>query len=294
MGRGIATGPVPPEVVRQHFALRQDGQIVGCECRIASLAHDPATFSGPNGVAMVRMTYNGKIRRLSAARVAYAITKGHWPSGLLAKSSHQPNGKASSLARRAEADISLIKAMSEAPDASIAKLSVLTGSPESCTSTRLGRLAERGLTESPQCVPGRSWCLTGAGKTVAMNGQPLIDDTARDILAIIARAPVRQLELARRLGVCSLTAKRRLGVLIAQGLADAQDGRFRISEAGRSALGDQCPSPWLRPEAISAALARDVVRRQHGLRCDGEVEAEAQSPSARQQRESKWDRLAVA
>ena len=35
MGRGIATGPVPPEVVQQHFALRQDGQIVRRECRIA-------------------------------------------------------------------------------------------------------------------------------------------------------------------------------------------------------------------------------------------------------------------
>ena len=156
MGRGIATGPVPPEVVQQHFALRQDGQIVRRECRIASLAHEPATFSGPNGVAMVRMTYNGKIRRLSAARVAYAITKGQWPTGLLAKRSHQPNGKASSLARRAEADMTLIKAMSEAPDASIAKLSALTGSPESCVSARLGRFAAAGFAASPGfggCAP---------------------------------------------------------------------------------------------------------------------------------------------
>jgi hypothetical protein len=117
MGRGIATAPVPPEIVRQHFALRQDGQIVRRECRIASLAHQPATFSGPNGVAMVRMTYNGKIRRLSAARVAYAIKKGHWPSGLLAKPRHKPfafGGMASSLVRRAVADMALIKAMSEA------------------------------------------------------------------------------------------------------------------------------------------------------------------------------------
>jgi hypothetical protein len=76
--------------------------------RLAALAHEPATFSGPNGVAMVRMTYNGKIRRLSAARVAYAITKGQWPTGLLAKRSRPPNaaaGGASSLARRAEADM---------------------------------------------------------------------------------------------------------------------------------------------------------------------------------------------
>jgi hypothetical protein len=144
------------------------------------------------------------------------------------------------------------------------------------------------------CCPGKSWCLTGAGKALAMNGQPLIDDTGRDILTIIARAPVRQLALARRLGVCSLTAKRRLGLMIGQGLIDVNASRFRITDQGRSLLGDQCPSPWLRPEAISAAMARDVVRRQHGLRCDGEVEVEAPSPVERRQRESKWDRLAVA
>jgi hypothetical protein len=261
MGRGIATGPVPPEIVQQHFALRQDGQIVRRGHRIAALAHEPAAFAGPKGVALVRMTYNGKIRRLSAARVAYAITKGHWPTGLLAKPSHRPNGKASSLARRVEADMTLIKAMSEAPDASIAKLSALTGSPESCVSARLGRIAERGLAASPMCVPGRSWCLTGAGKALAMNGQLLIDDTGRDILTIMARAPVRQLELARRLGGCNLTAKRRLGMLVGQGLIDVNASRFRITDQGRSLLGDQCPKPWVTPAAISAAAASDVQRR---------------------------------
>jgi hypothetical protein len=263
MGRGIATGPVPPEIVQQHFAVRQDGQIVRRECRIGSLAHEPATFSGPNGVAMVRMTYNGKIRRLSAARVAYAITKGHWPSGLLAKRSHRPNGKASSLARRAEADMTLIKAMSEAPDASIAKLSALTGSPESCVSARLGRFAAAGLAASPQCVPGRSWCLTGAGKTLAMNGQPL-DDLDRAILRALALAPKRQLQMAREIEVCSLTIKRRGELLIERGLVKQNATRqpFAITDQGRAALGPDAPQRWIDSERIRAAAARDVLARR--------------------------------
>ena len=90
---------------------------------------------------------------------------------------------------------------------------------------------------------------------------PLIDDTGRDILTIMARAPVRQLELARRLGICSLTAKRRLGMLIEQGLIDVNASRYAITSGGRAALGDAAPKPWLRSEAISAAAASDVQRR---------------------------------
>jgi hypothetical protein len=223
-------------------------------------AGQPAGFK-INGQHVVRLQFDGRTRRIAASRVAWCLSAGEWPVGLLAKRSHQPNGKASSLARRAEADMTLIKAMSEAPDASIAKLSALTGSPESCVSARLGRFAAAGFAASPMCVPGRSWCLTGAGKALAMNGQPLIDELDRDILTIIARAPVRQLALARRLGVCSLTAKRRLGLLIAQGLADAQDGRFRISDVGVKALGSDAPQRWIDSERIRAANARDVLAR---------------------------------
>ena len=77
----------------------------------------------------------------------------------------------------------------------------------------------------------------------------------------MARAPVRQLELARRLGICSLTAKRRLGMLIERGLIDVNASRYAITSGGRAALGDAAPKPWLRSEAISAAAASDVQRR---------------------------------
>ena len=113
-----------------------------------------AIFSGPNSVAMVRVRHNSRVRRLSAARVAHAIIKGPG-AGRVARSArwdktsdrpHAAGGRASSLTCRAETDMALIRAMASASQVSIAQLSTLSGSPESCVSARLGRLAERGLT----------------------------------------------------------------------------------------------------------------------------------------------------
>jgi hypothetical protein len=227
----------------------------------AIFAGKPSGFIGPNGVAMVRLQFEGRTRRIAASRVAWCLSAGEWPVGLLAKRSHQSNGKASSLARRAEADMTLIKAMSEAPDASIAKLSALTGSPESCVSARLGRFADAGLAASPMCVPGRSWCLTGAGKALAMNGQPLIDDLDRELLVAVALSPLSLMALKRRIEVCRLTVRRRVDRLIERGLIETQDGRYAITDQGRAALGDQCPKPWVKPEAVAASLAKDVTAR---------------------------------
>ena len=158
--------------------------------------------------------------------------------------------------------MTLIKAMSEAPDASIAKLSALTGSPESCVSARLGRFAAAGLAASPMCVPGRSWCLTGAGKALAMNGQPLIDGLDREFLIVVALAPSRLMALVRVTGSCRLTARRRVDRLIERGLVSQTDGRYAITDQGRAALGDQCPKPWVTPDAVAASLAKDVTARR--------------------------------
>ena len=211
------------------------------------------------------LTYNGRVRRISAARVAYAIAKGHWPSGLIAKPRHKPSafgGRASSLVRRAEADMALIRAMSEAPDASIAKLSALTGVGESRVSTRLTKLAERDLTQSPMCVPGRSWCLTAQGRVVAISGQPLLDQRDRDILTIIARSPAKLMALAQVTGSCRLTARRRIDALVERGLVSRTDGRFMVTAAGLAALGPDAPRPWVQPAAVAASLAKDVTARR--------------------------------
>ncbi len=85
MGRKAQSLSLPdPAYVAECFDLR-DGVIIRRQCRIGVLVHEPATFVGPRGVPMVRIYHDGHIRRLSAARVAYAITHSQWPVGLLAK-----------------------------------------------------------------------------------------------------------------------------------------------------------------------------------------------------------------
>ena len=76
--------------------------------------------------------------------------------------------------------------------------------------------------------------------------------------------PLSLMALKRRIEVCRLTVRRRVDALIERGLVSQTDGRYAITDHGRAALGDQCPTPWLRPEAVSAALARDVTRAPAG------------------------------
>ena len=74
MGRSRQTlPPLDVEIVREAFALRQDGQIVRRGCRVAALDGEPATFTGPGGKLLVRVYVNGKIRRTAAGRVAWAF-----------------------------------------------------------------------------------------------------------------------------------------------------------------------------------------------------------------------------
>jgi DNA-binding Lrp family transcriptional regulator len=277
LGRGVNTQPpVPATTIREAFQVRQDGQIV------RRSTGEPATFPF-KGKSLVRVYYQGQIRRFAAGRIAWAIAVGEWPKGvvkarngvdddlrlenlILTKRGPRPfdqgkGGMASSLERRSQTGTALLMALAENPDATVPQLSQLVGRSESCCCIRLAKLEAQGLTCSPKCQAHIRWQLSQTGKALAMNGQPLIDDTGRDILTIIARAPVRQLELARRLGVCSLTAKRRLGMLIEQGLIDVNASRYAITSGGRAALGDAAPKPWLRSEAISAAAASDVQRR---------------------------------
>ena len=274
LGRGVNTQSlVPATTIRECFDIRDDGAI------IRRSNGELATFTGPKAVVLVRVRHNGRTRRVVALRVAWCLSTGQWPKGVVRSRDGDDHdfrsgnlivvrrGKnpfaigTSSLKRRAEVDRRMLEALAENPGLTLPQLSKLTGSSESCCCTRLGKLSDRGLTCGPKCDARARWDLTAQGRAFAAAALPLIDDTGRDILTIIARAPVRQLELARRLGVCSLTAKRRLGMLIGQGLADAQDGRFRITDQGRGLLGDQCPQRWIDVARISAALAKDVLLR---------------------------------
>ena len=278
MGRKQETQPpVDAAFIRECFDVRDDGAI------IRRSDGELATFIGPKGVLLVRVRHNGRTRRVVALRVAWCLSTGEWPKGVVKprngvdddlrpenlivvkagarRFDQGKGGIASSLERRGQTSTALLRALAENPDATVPQLSRLVGRSEGCCCVRLVKLEAQGLTCSPKCQAHIRWRLSQTGRALAMNGQPLIDDTGRDILTIMARAPVRQLELARRLGVCNLTAKRRLGMLIEQGLIDVNASRYAITSGGRAALGDAAPKPWLRSEAISAAAASDVQRQ---------------------------------
>lgn len=150
---------------------------------------------------------------------------------------------------------------------SLTQLARFAGIGEARTSTRLTKLAERGLTVSPQCVPGRAWALTAQGRAVVLAGRPLLDDLDRDILRALALTGMGVMKLSRRLGTCPLTVKRQLGLLTARGLAFADPRRFYVAtDAGREALGPDAAKPtprWVIPEAVAASTARDVVNRPY-------------------------------
>ena len=174
-------------------------------------------------------------------------------------------GKASTLDRRAETTTTLINALADHPGATVPQLSRLIGSSAPCTCVRLGKLADMGLTCGPKCDARARWDLTPAGRAVAQASAPILDDTDKQLLTTLVLKPTRQLELVRRTGLCSLTVKRRLGLLIERGLAkqDAPRLPFSVTDAGRQALGRAAPQhePWVNAAAISAAAAKDVRER---------------------------------
>jgi hypothetical protein len=146
----------------------------------------------------------------------------------------------------------------------VEQLGQLTGVSRARASTRLTKLAKQGLATSPMCVPGRSWCLTGAGKAAAMGEAPLLDPLDKTILGVLAQAAMGRGRLSRRCAVSEPTITRRCRLLGERFLVNC-DGRgfYRITRDGLAALGGDIPrrEPWLKVEAISAALSREVVER---------------------------------
>jgi hypothetical protein len=148
--------------VREAFEVR-DGVIV------RRSNNQPAVFVGPKGRLLCRIYVGGAIRRVVAARTAWAIACGSWPSGIikardgndrnfaadnliLVKRGHNPfSTSTASLKRRAEVDSALIATLAQHPGQTLPQLSQLIGLSESCCCTRLGRLEKQGLTCSPRC-----------------------------------------------------------------------------------------------------------------------------------------------
>jgi hypothetical protein len=280
--------PVPAldiAALRASFELR-DGQI------IRSSTGEVATFA-LNGRLLVRAYSGGRIRRVVASKLAWILSCAELPIGPILprngnphdfrpenlivtrhgrdpfgaiSGKHAAGGKASSLGYRAKATTTLINALADHAGATVPQLSRLIGSSTSCTCTRLGKLSDMGLTCGPKCDARARWDLTPAGKALAASAVPLmIDDLDREILTACARSPSRLMKIDAEVGVCRLTARRRIDRLVEAKLVMRQaDLRYAITATGISALGDaasQRPAPWVRPELISAANARDVRER---------------------------------
>ena len=180
-------------------------------------------------------------------------------------------GKASALAERQARNTTLLNALATHPDATVPQLSRLIGASESCTCVRLAKLETQGLTCSPKCQAHIRWRLSQAGSEFAATGRPVIDGVDRDILAALALVPMGTMKLSRRVGACAMTIKRRINLMVARGLVFADPRKFfSITDEGRAALGPNNPprpAPWLRPEQVSAAVAKDVLQR-HGQEPD--------------------------
>ncbi len=280
--RGPLTEPlVPAPVLAKAFEIR-DGALVHRQSKRTDLVGEPAGFE-VGGRPVVRVQYNGKTRRVGLLRAAWILHHGGYPTGAVQPrdgnpwnaapenlevaphGSHKPWERAGgpSLERRAEVDRALLAAMATSEGVSLAELAELAGIAEGRVSVKLNRLAEKGLAQSPQCTPGRSWCLTAQGLELARSERPLLDDLDRRVLEAL-RIPMGYAKLSRRLEICQLTAKRRVNLLVRRGLALADlRGFYLLTSAGREALGSDAQPPpcWVKPEAVAAANSKDVLRR---------------------------------
>ena len=82
MGRSAQTEPpVSVEFLMSSFAVRQDGALIRAASARGDLIGEAASYRDPDGVARVRLSYRGRRRTMTAARVAWAVHHGAYPRG---------------------------------------------------------------------------------------------------------------------------------------------------------------------------------------------------------------------
>ena len=169
---------------------------------------------------------NGHSRMIAATRAAWAVHHGEWPSAPVRFVSGEDDYRADNLAldekphrsrgctagrQSLAADVALLAAMVDHPDATVTNLASMARSAQPCVSRRLRKLAERGLVTAPQCTASRSWFLTEAGRETALTDPPtpvaaepwlrpeaVMASRARDVTERFRVAGIRALNIVQR------------------------------------------------------------------------------------------------
>lgn len=278
VGRGVQIEPpLPVDFLAACFTVSDAGVLVWKRRpaehfpeRPEDAANFNARFEGKaagftlGGQTVVRLQYRGRRRRMAALRVAWAISAGSYPVGVIEPRNGDPSdlrpenliersrgrNKFGGVSKRRslESDRALVAALAEAPaGASIAQISRLVGSDKPCTCRRLAKLVEAGLTCGPMCVPSRHWHLTGAGAALASSAKPPVDDLDQDILRVISqRDHIAAASIARRVERTEMTARRRLRTLVERGLVVNGDGWTITACRSATRRWRSCAARWRR------------------------------------------------
>jgi hypothetical protein len=288
MGREQQTQPpVEPEFIRQAFMVGANSGAL-----IRRSTGESACYKDRSGQLLTRVYVDGRVRRVVASRVAWCLSAGKWPRGPVLPRNGDPNdmraenlietrhgrdpfgaisgkhskgGKRSALHERQASDAALLRTLAEHQGAlTVPQLSQSLGQSAPCCCVRLARLERGGLVCGPHCNARRRWNLTAKGEALAAAPVPVVlDDLDKRVLQIVARSPCRLVKIVAHTGICRLTARRRVNLMVERKLIEAQGRKFSITDAGLVALGPSAPKRWINTAAISAVSARDMQAR-HG------------------------------
>ena len=237
MRKGARPEPLSVAAIKAALSVRPDGVLVWRKRRSKRAirgqfnrlyAERPAghVIAG-RGRAVQLTDADGHGRMVAATRAAWAIHHGEWPSApvrfvsvddvyladnlALDEKLHRSRGCTAGRQSLA-ADVALLAAMVDHPDATVTNLASMARSAQPCVSRRLRKLAERGLVTAPQCTASRSWFLTEAGRETALTDPPppvaavepwlrpeaVMASMARDVTERFRVAGIRALNIIQR------------------------------------------------------------------------------------------------
>ena len=237
MRKGARPEPLSVAAVKAALRVRPDGVLVWRKRRSKRAirgqfnrlyAGRPAGHVIAGRGRVVQLTdAKGHSRMIAATRAAWAVHHGAWPrqpvrfvdaadvylADNLALDDQRWRSWGCTAGRQSlAADIDLLAAMADHPDATLTNLASMAGSSQPCVSRRLRKLAERGLVTAPQCTAARSWFLTEAGREAAMTDPPstpaatepwlrpeaVMASRARDVTERFRVAGIRALNIVQR------------------------------------------------------------------------------------------------